>query len=249
MSTESVWPEGVGRIDLPEIDSTNAEAARRAPTLSQPTWIFTHKQTGAKGRRGRVWAQPPGSFAATLVMEPLGGPGEGALRSFMAANALFEALALFVDRTRLALKWPNDVLLDGGKVAGILLESAGTAERLDWLAVGIGVNLGLPPDDVRNAAFPPVGLAEQGGKTVLPEDFLPLLAANFATQEALLAAEGFAPIRAQWLAKAARLGEVITARTGSAEITGRFDTIDDSGCLVLTSPTGQKAIPAADVFF
>jgi len=65
----------------------------------------------------------------------------------------------------------------------------------------------------------------------------------------LLAAEGFAPIRAQWLAKAARLGEVITARTGSAEITGRFDTIDDSGCLVLTSPTGQKAIPAADVFF
>ncbi|NKB29471.1 MAG: biotin--[acetyl-CoA-carboxylase] ligase [Rhodobacteraceae bacterium] len=249
MSTDAHWPDGVGRIDLPEIDSTNAEAARRAPTLRQPTWVFALRQTGAKGRRGKAWAQPPGSFAATLVMKPPGGPGEGALRSFMAANALYEALALHIDRTKLALKWPNDVLLNGGKMAGILLESSGTAERLDWLAVGIGVNLGLPPDHVQGAAFPPVGLAEQGGKTVLPEDFLAILASSFATQEALLAAEGFAPIRAQWLAKAARLGEVITARTGTAEITGRFDTIDDTGCLVLTTPDGARAIPAADVYF
>lgn len=247
--TEGGWPAGVARIDLPEIDSTNAEAARRAPTLRQPTWIFALRQTGAKGRRGKLWAQPPGSFAATLVMKPLGGPGEGALRSFMAANALYEALAMFIDRTRLALKWPNDVLLNGGKVAGILLESSGTADRLDWLSVGIGVNLGLPPAGVQDAAFPPVGLAEEGGKTVLPEDFLPILASYFATQEAFLAAEGFAPIRAQWLTKAARLGEVITAKTGTSEITGRFDTIDDTGCLVLSTPTGQKAIPAADVYF
>lgn len=217
--------------------------------LRRPTWVFALRQTGAKGRRGREWAQPPGSFAATLLMKPLGGPGEGALRSFMAANALFETLALFTDRSRLALKWPNDVLLNGGKVAGILLESAGTADRLDWLAVGIGVNLGLPPEYVHDAAFAPVGLAAEGGAMVLPEDFLPYLATHFATQEALLAAEGFGPIRAQWLAKAARLGEVITARTGAADFTGRFDTIDETGCLVLSTPDGSLTIPAADVYF
>ena len=128
------WPEGTDRIVLDETDSTMAEAARRAGDLARPTWIMAHKQTAARGRRGKRWENPAGNFAATFVFRPEGAAGVAALRSFSAANALFEALALSVDRDRLTLKWPNDVLLDGRKLAGILLEGDGT-----HLAIGIGV--------------------------------------------------------------------------------------------------------------
>ncbi|WP_102108166.1 biotin--[acetyl-CoA-carboxylase] ligase [Oceaniglobus roseus] len=252
MSTEpagaNLWPERYERLILDEVDSTNTHAARIAPELGHPTWIMAHRQTAAKGRRGRPWQSPPGHFAATLVMRPGGVAGWAALRSFMAANALFEALALHIERDRLANKWPNDVLLDNGKVAGILLESASTDGQTNWLAIGIGVNLGEAPE-VRDAAFPPVGLAAQGGSPVLPEDFLTELAGFYATEEMILEQMGFAPIREKWLRNAARLGEVITARTGTAEIVGKFVTIDEAGQLVLDTPDGRQTIPAADIYF
>ena len=213
MSTDPadvVWPEGYDRIVLGTCDSTNAEALRRAPTLDRPTWIMAERQTGGRGRRGRAWLTPPGNFAATLAMKPGPEPAWAALRSFLAANALLEALALLVDRDRLAVKWPNDVLLDGGKVAGIMLESTGVAGQQVWLAVGVGVNLAKAPDDVRDAAFPPVSL----DGAITPEAFLPLLADAYATEEKILDRLGFAPIREKWMRRAARLDEVITARTG-----------------------------------
>ncbi len=230
------------------IDSTNAEAARIASEMRRPTWIMAHAQTAARGRRGKSWHMAPGNFAATLVMRPGGVPGWAALRSFMAANALFETLALHVDRTRLANKWPNDVLLDQGKIAGILLESAGSAGQVDWLSIGVGVNLASAPA-LRDAAFPPVSLAEQGGAEIAPEQFLHDLAGFYATEESILERLGFDPIRDKWLRDAARLGEVITARTATGEITGQFDTIDDTGQLILITADGPKVIPAADVYF
>lgn len=224
------------------------EAARLAPELKRPTWIMARHQTAARGRRGRIWKNPEGNLAATLLMRPEGGPADAALRSFMAANALYEALALYVDRTALAVKWPNDVLLSGGKVAGILLESMGTAQGLDWLAIGVGVNLAAVPEGVQDAAFPPTALSEHG-KSVSPEEFLDGLAANFATEEAIFAELGFAKIRENWLKRAARLGEVITARTTREEITGTFESIDEAGNLILRTPKGAQAIAAADVYF
>ncbi|WP_422072801.1 biotin--[acetyl-CoA-carboxylase] ligase [Tranquillimonas rosea] len=249
MSTEAPWPEGFDRIVLDRVDSTNAEAARIAGELNYPTWILAREQTAARGRRGVAWANPAGNFAATLVMRPGGVPAWAALRSFLAANALFEALAMRVDRTRLSLKWPNDVLLDNGKVAGILLESAGPAGQVEWLSIGIGVNLVMAPDDVRDAAFPPVSVAEATGVEIEPEEFLVILADAYATQESILTRLGFPTIREHWLRHAARLGEVITARTGREEIVGRFETIDEHGQLVLETPDGRRAVPAADVFF
>lgn len=225
-----------------------AEAARLAPELKHPTWIMARRQTAARGRQGRAWQNPEGNLAVTLLMRPLGGPADAALRSFMAANALFETLALHVDRTKLAVKWPNDVLLSGGKVAGILLESMGSAQGVDWLAVGIGVNLAAVPDGVQDAAFPPTALAEHG-EAVSPEEFLEELAANFATEEAIFAELGFARIREDWLKRAARLGEVITARTSREEITGTFESIDEAGNLILRTPKGAQVIAAADVYF
>ncbi len=238
------WPERYDRIVLDSVDSTMAEAIRLAPELGRPTWIVAREQTGGHGRRGAAWATLPGNLAATLLMRPGGVAGWAALRSFLAANALFETLALSVDRTRLSTKWPNDVLLDGGKVAGILLESASTGDAVDWLAIGVGVNLAAAPD-MPGASFPPVAL--QDGPD--PLTFLGHLAGHYATEEAILDRLGFAPIREKWLRSAARLGEVITARTGKEEITGRFETVDEAGRLVLETPDGRREIPAADVYF
>lgn len=242
------WPERTGRIVLKSCDSTMAEAARRAPTLDRPTWIMAAEQTAARGRRGAVWKHGHGNFAATYVLRPGGSPATAALRSFAAANALFETLAMFTDRTRLSLKWPNDVLLNGGKVAGILLESTGQGGRVDWLSIGFGVNLRHAPA-IRDAAFPPVSLAGEGAEVPDLDTMLSFLASAMATQERIFTDLGFGPIRETWLRQAARLGEVITATTPQGETTGRFETIDEAGRLVLATPHGRKTISAAEVHF
>ncbi len=249
MAKKKVWPEGVGRRVLAEVDSTNAEAMRVARDLSGPTWILGLRQTAGRGRRGRPWADPEGNFAATLVMRPTEPIGEVALRSFVAALALYDALEAAGVRADLALKWPNDVLLSGGKLAGILLESSGFGTGAAHLAIGIGVNLAHTPDAAEGAAFGPVSLREAAGLCLSPEAFLDLLAPAYAEREAQFKAHGFARIRTDWLARAARLGEVITARTGAEEITGRFETVDAAGHLVLSGREKRHAIPAADVFF
>ena len=242
------WPEGYNCVVLDQVDSTMAEASRRASELSYPTWIMAHEQLDARGRRGRAWSNPKGNLSATLLMKPLCTAQAAAQRSFVAANALLEALSIYIDRRKISLKWPNDVLINGGKVAGILLESSGRGPFVDWLSVGIGVNLSYAPD-IDGAAFSPVSVAGEGGEPVRPEDFLVTLATAFATQEKKLDAMGFARIREDWLKHAARLGETISARTSTETIEGLFDTIDKDGNLVLITAKGPKAIPAADVYF
>ena len=246
------WPQGVGRRVLAEVDSTNAEAARLAPQLTGPEWILALTQTAARGRRGRAWGNPPGNFAATLVMRPTESPEQVALRSFVASLALFDALVAATGRADgLRLKWPNDVLLNGGKLAGILLESAGSATGLSHFAIGIGVNLAQAPgaDAVEPGALRPVSLLSETGVEMTPEAFLDLLAPAYARYEAQFTTYGFGPIRAAWLDRAAKLGEVITARTARDSLTGTFDTVDAAGNLVLTTATSRHAIPAAEVFF
>ncbi len=154
-----------------------------------------------------------------------------------------------IDRSRLTLKWPNDVILNGGKVAGILLESAGVADEVEWLSIGFGVNLVSAPEGLSGADFRPVSLAAEGGEIMGINELLSLLASNMATEERLFAELGFGPIREKWLRRAARLGEAITARTARDEITGTFETVDDAGQLVLTTSNGRVKIPAADVYF
>lgn len=224
------------------------EASRRISDLSRPTWIMAHQQTAGRGRRGRNWVNPNGNLAATLIYRPDASPADAAKRSFVMAIALFEALNQFVPAYKLALKWPNDVLLAGGKVAGILLESTGNGGSVDWLSIGVGVNLTSHPEQIHDAAFAPVALSSE---TEAPdaETFLTHLAAAFVTQEARMARHGFDGIRTQWLKYAARLGEVITARTTQDDIAGIFDSVDEDGNLILTTARGTKVIPAADVFF
>ncbi|CUH66894.1 Bifunctional protein BirA [Thalassovita gelatinovora] len=246
------WPSGYGKRVLAQIDSTNAEAARIAPNLAGPEWILGLEQTAGRGRRGRAWADPAGNFAATLVMRPTETPDQVALRSFVAALALYDAFAAATGRSDgLALKWPNDVLLNGGKVAGILLESSGHSGGVSHIAIGIGVNLKNAPDPgaVEPGALRPVSLLGETGIAIPPEDFLGLLAPAYARLEAQFCSYGFAPIRRLWLDRAARLGEVITARTLRHEQTGTFETVDAAGNLVLSTAQGRVAIPAAEIFF
>lgn len=249
MPLSSNWPDGTARIILAEVDSTNAEAVRRAGSMDGPAWILGLRQTAGRARRGRAWVDPAGNFAATLLVRPEGPPALAALHSFVASLALYDALLALTGRAdALALKWPNDVLLNGGKVAGILLESIGAGGRTAHLAVGIGVNL-LHSPDAPDATTPPVSVQDETGLYVTPQAFLDLLAPRYADWAETLARDGFAPIRAAWMARAARLGETLTARTISETVTGRFDGIDPNGALVLHTPQGQRLITAADVFF
>lgn len=237
---------------LATVDSTNAEAARIASEVTAPTWILGLTQTAARGRRGRPWAHPPGNFAATLVLPSNDPPAVLALRSFCAAVALYEAFVACTGRSDgLALKWPNDVLLNGGKIAGILLETLPLPGGGQHLAIGIGVNLKTAPgtDQIEPQALRPVSLMSETGADVSPEAFLDALAGAFARSEAQLSMYGFEPIRTAWLARAARLGEVITARMPSREITGTFETVDAQGNLVLKTPKGRETIAAAEISF
>lgn len=245
------WPQGVGRILLDTIDSTNAEAMRQAAHLAQPTWIVAGEQTAGRGRRARVWSSPRGNFYGTLVLHPEGAPGLMALRSFAAALALRDALAALTGLPdSLALKWPNDVLLNGGKLAGILLEGSSGAGR-PLLCIGIGINLIAAPDaaEVEPGAVPPVSVLAETGLRITPGQMLDALAPAYARWEAALLTQGFAPLRAEWLAHAARLGERIVARTAGSVREGIFRGIDAGGALLLDTGRGMESIPAADVFF
>lgn len=246
------WPDGYGRRVLQSVDSTLSEAARMAADASGPVWIMAEQQTAARGRRGRPWAMPAGNFAATLLLPVSEAPGQAALRSFVASLALYEALVAATGRADIfALKWPNDVLLRGGKLAGILLESAGQGPQLRHLAIGIGVNLAAAPAvaDVEAGAVRPVSLKGELGTVIAPEAFLDLLAGAYARFETQFTTYGFAPIRSAWLNHAARLGEVITARTTRDETTGTFADVDSAGNLILETSKGPVPITAAEVFF
>lgn len=246
------WPQGVGRRVLAEVDSTNAEAARIAHEITGPEWILGLRQTAGRGRRGRAWQSSTGNFAATLVMRVPEGPAAAAQRSFVAALALQDALSAATRKTEaIRLKWPNDVLLNGAKVAGILLESTGQGAALSPLCVGIGVNLSEAPDQasLEADAMAPTSVLSATGIRITPEEFLDLLAPAFAAWDQRLVTYGFDPIRRAFLQHAARLGEVITARTARESLTGTFTDIDESGALVLTGAKGRVVLPAADIFF
>lgn len=241
----------MGHVHLQSVTSTLDDARQRAKESSGPIWITATTQTASRGRRGRPWIAHEGNFYGTLIV-PCSDPEQASLRSFVASLALADALrAVMGDGPTLALKWPNDVLLNSGKVAGILLESLNAYGQMSGVAVGIGVNLIAGPamDQVEDGAVYPVSVKGESGADITPDAFLAHLAPAFANWDAQLETYGFDPIRTAWLARAAKLGETITARLPSENITGRFDTVDKNGYLVLNTAKGARSIAAADVFF
>jgi len=235
------WPPDLGRVVLETVDSTNAEALRRVG--QGDCWILTKAQPAGVGRRGKRWEMQTGNFAASLLMhskEPLPALAQ---RSFVAALALADVLE-GLGVADISLKWPNDVLVKGRKLAGILLASSAGA-----IVVGMGVNLVASPVGLPEGALPPISLQEVLHSPPSAEDFLELLANAFLKYERQMRSYGFEPIRMAWLAKAARIGEVIHARLPEATLSGTFETIDETGALVLGTENGPATLPAAEVFF
>jgi len=245
----AAWPPGYALLELDEIDSTNEEARRRAVAGEQrPLWIAASRQSAGRGRRGREWQSSPGNLFATLLLRPEKPAGECAQLSFIAALAVSDMLAQFAPHASLALEWPNDVLVSGRKIAGILLESESGADGMAaWLAVGVGVNLAIFPEDTE---FPAISLAALGAALPAPKDALLHLAAAFAKWYEVWRAAGFAPVREGWLARASGLGSRIRVRLANEEIIGVFQGIDESGALLLGLPGGlTRAIAAGEVLF
>jgi len=243
------WPVGFGRIILEEVDSTNEEARRRlAGGTEAPFWVMARRQVQGRGRRGRSWDGPAGNLAATCALRPAGGPASAALLSFAACLSVAELFETVAPGAEITLKWPNDALLNGRKAAGVLLESAGAAGRIDWLAVGIGVNLAHHPEAAAGA-WPATSVMAETGRAPDPEAALALLAERFAHWSGRLGAEGFAPLRDAWLARAARLGEKIVARLPRETVEGVFADLGPDGALALSTSSGMRRIQAADVFF
>jgi BirA family biotin operon repressor/biotin-[acetyl-CoA-carboxylase] ligase len=240
------WPQGYGLRRYEEIDSTNEEARRLiAAGETGPIWLTARRQTAGRGRRGRTWESAGGNLAATLMLRPDRPQAEWAELSFAAAIATADMTAALAPGARIALKWPNDVLADGRKLAGILLETGNGPKPA--LAIGIGVNLAHHPEGTE---FPATSLAALGARAPSADDALGLLATGFARWYEVWRSEGFAPVRDAWLARAAGLGTRIRARLATEERSGMFEGIDDRGALLLNEGLGRTSVlPAADIFF
>lgn len=243
-------PQGYGLLSFDTIDSTMDEARRQAVAgVSGPLWIVANSQTKGRGRRSRAWESGAGNLLCTLLMKPDVSAPEAAKLSFLAALCVGETLDQFLaDPLRVRHKWPNDVLLDGRKVAGILLESVtDSGGAIAWLSIGIGINLARHPEGVPQ---PVTSLRAAGAEAPVPHAALEVLASRFAEWLTRWRKEGFSPVKAAWLARAARMGEAIEVRLDKETLPGIFSALDDSGALVLILADGTvRLISAGDVFF
>jgi len=256
LTHQTQLPSGstVSRYDC--LTSTSAFAKTQIDAGIPPTgpvWITADVQTGGVGRRGRAWHQAPGDFAGTLIINPDARLGALSVYSFIAALAVRDAIATHLDpraRASVKTKWPNDILIDRKKVAGLLLELHRHQGR-DHLAIGIGINVVSHPSDT---PYPATDLTAHGA----PCDTQMLVAAideQFNLWCGYGLSHGFGIIRNAWLETAAGLGEAITVRLPDREVKGIFRTIDQNGALVLAVSKGaaergerEIVIDTGDVF-
>ena len=225
------------------IGSTNAEALRLAREGERgPLWITAKRQTAGRGRRGRSWASEPGNLYASLLLTEPAPPDRYPELSFVAALALHDAVTARIAglASRVRLKWPNDLLIDRNKFAGILVEGEGTG-----VVIGVGVNCAHHPG---GTDYPATDLATAGVRTSPETLFAPLTAAMAARIAEWHRGANFSAIRAGWLGRAGGLGKPVRVRTRDGEFTGAFEGIDDTGRLVLRSSDGtMQALAAGDV--
>ncbi|MET0248056.1 MAG: biotin--[acetyl-CoA-carboxylase] ligase [Sphingomonas sp.] len=225
-----------------ETGSTNADLADLARAgAPEGVWLRAERQTAGKGRQGRAWESPPGNlFASTLIRLRPTDPSPATL-ALVAAVALEDAVRVFLPGGAM-LKWPNDLLIDGAKLSGILLERVG-----DAVIIGFGVNLAHYPEGLERAV---TSLSAHGIAAPDPQVFAETLAESLDRWVARWRGEGLAPVRERWLARAHPAGTALTARLADGDaIDGLFDGLDREGALILRLADGTShAIHAADVF-
>jgi BirA family biotin operon repressor/biotin-[acetyl-CoA-carboxylase] ligase len=239
-------PAPFSHVGLDSVGSTNDEARRRVEdgTAADLLVVTAARQTAGRGRRGRVWESPEGNLHASFALAIRRPLSEAAQIGFVAALSLAEALDEVVPGHDVRCKWPNDVLIDGRKVAGMLLESAGDG----WLVLGIGVDVADRPAP-GETLYATMALAElgYGGDTA---QVLTALCRHFGPWLARWRSEGFAPIRAAWLMRARGLGEAAVVRLEAEMLTGVFAGLDEEGGMLLDQgEAGIRRVLAGDVFF
>lgn len=245
------------------VGSTNVLALERARSGDEGMlWIAARKQDSGRGRRGRVWATPEGNLAATLLLVTGGNLKMAATLGFVAGLALSDALdavapharmSIGVDggtgqgRNRFELKWPNDVLASGAKLAGILLESSQLDAGRFAIAIGIGVNVAAYPDDL---PYPATSLRALGSDCDAETLFLALSDAWSQNARLWDDGRGLSGIRKRWLARAAGLGGQVAVRIDGSIVRGTFETIDEDCRFVIRDDRGSVlTIAAGDVHF
>jgi len=235
------------------IGSTNAEAMARARDGERgPMWFVTSEQTAGRGRRHRPWIAPRGNLASSILEVVDVPPAVAATLGFAAGVALEAALQASLrsagsDQMKFSLKWPNDVLAGRQKLAGILLEAEAVAGDRLAVVVGIGTNVVTAPE---GTPTPATSLAALGVHIGAEELFATLSDAWAEFRGTWDNGRGFDEIRRLWLARAAGLGEPVAIQAGGSTVEGTFDTIDDTGCLIVRTADGKRVpISAGDVYF
>lgn len=241
-------PEGYRLLAFDTLGSTNDEAKKLARAGdADGTLVWAREQTAGRGRRGRAWASPPGNLYLSLIVRPGATVARAAQLGFAAALGLGDAiLGLARAPLQLRYKWPNDLLVGGRKLAGILLEAeTGTGEAVDFVVIGVGVNLASRPDSVE---YPATSLAEEGHPDITPALLLEAFAGHFDAWQGRWRSDGFAPLRAAWLARAASVGERVRVRLERNTLYGRFLDLDHDGALVLDAAEGRRRVAAGEIF-
>lgn len=244
------------------VTSTNALALARAHGGDPGNlWIVSKHQTGGRGRRGRPWETPVGNLAATMLLVDRLDPATAATLGFVAGLSLSDALAATVSNAqvsvaldgssgaghRFELKWPNDVLADGAKLSGILLESTMLADGRIAVAVGIGVNVVAYPPDL---PYPATSLAALGSTVDAEGLFFAMSGAWVDNMRLWDAGRGLPAIRERWLARAAGRGSRVAVRVDGRVASGIFETIDEACRLVIREDDNSLVhITAGDVHF
>jgi BirA family biotin operon repressor/biotin-[acetyl-CoA-carboxylase] ligase len=240
------------RLDGREsVGSTMVEAARAAAAGDRgDLWVAALNQSAGRGRRGRVWQTTSGNLAASLLVEPGCEPALMATLGFVAGLALHEALSAVVEPAladRFRLKWPNDVLADGQKMAGILLEAVPLGTGQSGVVVGIGVNVVAAPEGV---PYPVTSLQALGSAVTAPDVFA-ALSERWCSAFALWdQGRGLPDLLAAWRARAFGLNGPVRIEQNDEVIDGTFETVDETGRLVLRTPENRRiVISAGDVHF
>lgn len=233
---------------LASVDSTNEEAMRRA-RAGDPggLWIAAERQTAGRGRQGRVWNSPPGNLAASLLLVDPCDPAHAPQLGFVAGVALAASIAASMQAAamRPRLKWPNDLVADGGKLSGLLLEAAQMPDGRFACVIGFGVNVLAHPAGLPYAA---TSLCALGCATTAMDVLDKLGTAMAEWLQRWQGGTNFEAVRTAWLSHAAGLGQHIRVVSGPRVLEGVFRTLDASGQLIMDTKTGPVTVAAGDVF-
>lgn len=235
-----------------EVDSTNRLARDLANSGAvEGTLVVAESQTAGRGRKGRKWFSPPGQgIYVSLILRPRFQPVEAPKMTLLAGVALAETLIPIVP-SRVTIKWPNDVLAGGKKVAGILIEIGTEIDAIDYMVVGVGLNVNTPPGrfpaDLRKRA---TSLAAEVGRPVPRAEILGAFLERFERYYDLVGSEGFGPVIRRWRELSGTAGRRVRVLSFDRSLEGDIAGIDDDGVLLLTGADGSvERVISGDVEF